>query len=68
MLIAAIAGVLNVIRTRALTMAIDIKNDSEQSGVDLAHIKPGSPEAVKVQQTIVHQRLRECLRCCRRFS
>jgi hypothetical protein len=50
----AIAGMLDTIRTRVLTMAIDIRNDSEQSGVDLADIKQDSPEAEKVQQTVVH--------------
>ncbi|MGH3628044.1 MAG: hypothetical protein ACRDRL_11475, partial [Sciscionella sp.] len=48
------AGVLDTIRTRLLAMAIDIKNDSERSGVDLAHIKQDSPEAEKVQLTVVH--------------
>jgi AbiTii len=48
------AGVLDTIRTRVLTMAIDIKNDSERSGVDLTRIKEDSPEADKVQQTVVH--------------
>jgi hypothetical protein len=36
------AGVLDTIRTRVLTMAIDIKNDSERAGVDLTRIKQDS--------------------------
>jgi len=48
------AGVLDTIRTRVLTMAIDIKNDSEKGGLDLNHIKQNSPEAEKVQQTVLH--------------
>jgi hypothetical protein len=48
------AGVLDSVRTRVLTMAIDIKNDAEASGLDLTRIKQNSPEADKVQQTVVH--------------
>ena len=48
------AGVLDSVRTRVLTMAIDIKNDAETSGVDLTCIKQNSPESDKVQQTVVH--------------
>jgi hypothetical protein len=47
------AGLLDTVRTRVLTTAIDIKNDLEQTGVDLADIKQDSPEAEKVQQTVV---------------
>ncbi|MGB6247873.1 MAG: hypothetical protein WBF54_02100 [Terriglobales bacterium] len=50
----AIAGVLDTVRTRVLTTAIDIKNDSERTGVDLASIKQDSPESERVQQTVVH--------------
>ncbi|MGA7695947.1 MAG: hypothetical protein WCA76_13055 [Candidatus Sulfotelmatobacter sp.] len=49
----AIAGVLDTIRTRVLTTAIDIKNDLDQSGVDLTKIKRDSPESERVQQTVV---------------
>jgi hypothetical protein len=49
----AIAGMLDTIRTRVLTMAIDIKNEFEESGADLNHIKQNSPEAEKVQQSVV---------------
>jgi len=48
------AGVLDSVRTRVLTMAIDIKNDAEASGLDLTRIKQNSPEADRVQQTVVH--------------
>ena len=50
----AIAGVLDTIRTRVLTMAIDIKNECERSGADFNHINPSSPEAEKLQQTVVN--------------
>ena len=50
----AIAGVLDTIRTRVLTTAIDIKNDLERSEVDLADIKQDSPESEKFQQIVVH--------------
>jgi hypothetical protein len=50
----AFIGLLDTIRTRVLTTAIDIKNDLEQTGVDLANIKQDSPESDKVQQIIVH--------------
>lgn len=48
----AIYGVLDTIRTRVLTMAIDIKNEFEQSGADLNHVQPDSQEARKVQQSV----------------
>lgn len=50
----AIVGVLDTIRTRVLTMAIDIKNEFDESGADLTHIKQDSPEAEKVQQSVVN--------------
>ena len=50
----AIAGVLDAVRTRVLTAAIDIKNESERAGVDLTKIKQDSPESERVQQTVVH--------------
>ncbi len=50
----AIAGVLDTIRTRVLTTAIDIKNEFAESGADLSHIKKDSPEAEKVQQTVIN--------------
>jgi hypothetical protein len=46
-------GVLDTIRTRVLTTAIDIKNDLEQSGVDLTNIQQDSPESERVQQAVV---------------
>jgi AbiTii-like protein len=49
----AIAGVLDTIRTRVLTMAIDIKNESEESGVDLNHVERGSQEAQQIQRSVV---------------
>jgi len=49
----AIAGVLDTIRTRVLTMAIDIKNEFEESGADLDHVQPNSKEAQKVQKSVV---------------
>jgi hypothetical protein len=50
----AIIGVLDTIRTRVLTMAIDIKDEFDASGVDLTHMKPGSEKAQKIQQSIVN--------------
>jgi hypothetical protein len=50
-----IVGMLDTIRTRVLTTAIDIKNDLEQSGVELATVKQHSPASEKAQQTIVQQ-------------
>src|ERR1019366_5183464 len=49
----AILGVLDTIRTRVLTMAIDIKNEFEESGADLNHVKPASQEAQRVQHSVV---------------
>jgi hypothetical protein len=50
----AIAGVLDTIRTRVLTMAIDIKNGFEELGADIGHVKKDSPEAEKVEQTVIN--------------
>jgi hypothetical protein len=50
----AIIGVLDTIRTRVLTMAIDIKDEFDASGVDLTHMKAGSEKAQKIQQSIVN--------------
>jgi hypothetical protein len=49
----AIAGVLDTIRTRVLTMAIYIKNESEQSGMDLNQVERGSEEAQQIQRSVV---------------
>ena len=49
----AIAGVLDTIRTRVLTMAIDIKNGSEESGLDLNQVERGSQEAQQIQRSVV---------------
>jgi AbiTii len=51
----AILGMLDTIRTRVLTTAIDIKTDFENSGVDLATVKQHSPESEKAQQIIINQ-------------
>ena len=48
----AIIGVLDQIRTRVLTTAIDIKNGLGES-VDFSHIKPDSPEAKQAQQIVI---------------
>lgn len=50
----AILGLLDTIRTRVLTAAIDIKNGLEQSGVELATVEQHSPASDKAQQTIVN--------------
>jgi hypothetical protein len=51
----AIIGMLDMIRTRVLTTAIDIKTDFENSGVDLATVKQNSPESEKAQQIVINQ-------------
>ena len=48
----AIIGVLDQIRTRVLTTAIDIKNGLGES-VDFSHIKPDSPEARQAKQIVI---------------
>ena len=49
----AIVGILDIVRTRVLTMAIDIKNQLEESGSDVNHIKRDSQEAKEVQRIVV---------------
>jgi hypothetical protein len=50
----AIIGILDIIRTRVLTMAIDIKNQLEESGSNLKQIKRDSQEAKEVQRIVVN--------------
>jgi hypothetical protein len=54
----SIVGMLDTIRTRVLTTAIDIKTDFEARGVDLNHlagVKPDSPESEKAQQIVINE-------------
>jgi len=53
----AIAGMLDTIRTRVLTTAIDIKADFEKEGVDLNHldVPQHSPQSQKANQIVISQ-------------
>jgi hypothetical protein len=54
----SIIGMLDTIRTRVLTTAIDIKTDFEARGVDLnqlGSVTPDSPESEKAQQIVINE-------------
>src|SRR6266849_3629626 len=53
--ISAIAGMLDTIRTRVLTMALEIKSQIGESDADLKKVEPNSKEAEKVNHIVVNQ-------------
>jgi hypothetical protein len=53
--ISAVAGVLDTIRNRVLTMALEIKSEIGESDADLKKVEPNSKEAEKVNHIVVNQ-------------